>query len=91
MHRTWRSKELRCQSNKYQAASEAGKLEVFALLKASFFASTHVVDAIVLSILILEMQKCCQNSHMHRTVLNVFFYRKTSSTMAKSLCPKHNR
>ena len=30
MHRTWRSKELRCQSNKYQAASEAGELEVFA-------------------------------------------------------------
>ena len=30
MHRTWRSKELRCQSNKHQAASEAGELEVFA-------------------------------------------------------------
>ena len=30
MHRTWRSKELRCQSNKYQAASEAGELEIFA-------------------------------------------------------------
>ena len=30
MHRTWRSKELHCQSNKYQAASEAGKLYVFA-------------------------------------------------------------
>ena len=30
MHRTWRSKELHCQSNKYQAASEAGELEVFA-------------------------------------------------------------
>ena len=30
MHRTWHSKELRCQSNKYHAASEAVKLEVFA-------------------------------------------------------------
>ena len=30
MHRIWHSKELRCQSNKYQAASEAGELEVFA-------------------------------------------------------------
>ena len=30
MHGTWRSKELHCQSNKYQAASEAGESEVFA-------------------------------------------------------------
>ena len=29
MHRTWRLKVLHCQSNKYQAASEAGELEVF--------------------------------------------------------------
>ena len=32
MHRTWHSKELHCQLNKYmyQAASEADELEVFA-------------------------------------------------------------
>ena len=30
MHHTWHSKELRCQSNKYQPTSEAGELEVFA-------------------------------------------------------------
>ena len=52
MHRTWRSKELRCQSNKYQTASEAGELEVFASPRplSSLLRRSHVVDAIASSI-----------------------------------------
>ena len=57
----------RCQSNKYQAASESGELEVFASPR---LASTHVVygrDRFI-NLNSRNEKKCRHNSHMHRIV-----------------------
>ena len=85
MHCTWRSKELRCQSNKYQAASEAGELEIFAsprplspLLHTLWARSLHQ----------FEFSKCKNVAIIAIVCFNVFFVEKTSQTMAKSLNPK---
>ena len=83
MHRTWRSKELRCQSNEYQAASEAGELEVFASPRP-FSSLLHTLWT--QSFRQFEFSKC-KNVAITAICIGLFkclfFNRKTSQTMAK--------